>query len=869
MKNDGKLSAENAKRTPLAGALNEDSQDLQLTISVADASPDYVAGTSFLRTASPIRQDSIGEYKIINLLGEGGMGIVWEAEQKNPRRRVALKVMRQGHRVDELHAKMFHHEAQTLGRLRHSHIAAIYESGHTAEGQDFFAMELVQGDTLDVWLQTRPSSLDREELKLRLLMFTRLCEAVHYAHQRGVIHRDLKPKNVIVTDDSNGSSSGSPQSLPVMKILDFGLARITDVDAQTVTMMSEVGAIRGTLPYMSPEQARGDAQSIDLRTDVYALGVILYEMLTLKRPIDLEARSLVDAVRLICNSPPRPLRAAWRGSFRLDPDLETIVSKALGKEPDERYSSATALADDVGRFLASEPIEARRPSPAYRVKKFVGRNRLAVTTSAVVTLALLAGFVGTASGLIRVKRAELSARQQAASSDRVSQFIADMLASVDPHQVGVSLLSDLEEQVAEASKQAGRSSAQVERDVEQMRRTLRGVSATETGRKLVGEAVLSRAGDAISERFGEEPGIAGRLEHTLAATYERLGLYDTALSHAQRAVAAHQDASGFESRPTLRSQSLLGLLKYRKGSFQEADTLLKETLEIQRQSLPVDDLDTALTARTLSWVYLEQGRAQDAEQLLLPTIDQQRRVLGERHAETMTSLNTLAVALMNQEKYAEAEEMHARVLAARSEELGPTHQDTLKSMTNLAVVSFYQNRLEDAEALFREVLDIQRETLGPAHPTTLGSANNLAVICERMGLYAESEQLHREAFEVKRQVLGPNHPETLSSAYNLAVLETAQGELGEAEKLHSATLQSRRETLGEHNPATLDSWTALAGVAALAGRRDLAIARLQKAIEAGFDDASTLMTDSDFVSLRGDKEFLAIVDAARDNKDQK
>jgi len=229
----------------------------------------------------------IGGYTILGKLGEGGMGVVWEAEQNRPKRRVALKVMRATHAVDELHAKMFHREVETLGRLKHPNIAAIYESGHTDDGRDFFAMELVRGQTLDEWLAGRPSPITASELRMRLRLFQTISQAVHYAHQRGVIHRDLKPSNILVTEDSDsasGASSSSAAGLPVVKILDFGLARVTDADVQAASMLTEVGMIKGTLPYMSPEQARGDAEAIDVRTDVYALGVIFYEMIVGSRP---------------------------------------------------------------------------------------------------------------------------------------------------------------------------------------------------------------------------------------------------------------------------------------------------------------------------------------------------------------------------------------------------------------------------------------------------------------------------------------------------------------------------------------------------------------------------------------------------------
>jgi serine/threonine protein kinase len=328
-----------------------------VTLSVSDSGSDPGA------VGVEPHPDTVAGFRMIRVLGEGGMGVVWEAEQERPQRRVALKVTRRDHRVDDAHLRMTHREAEMLARLDHPNIAAIYASGHTDQDQDYFAMELVSGETLDLWLRRRPENIDSDELELRLRLFRTICHAVHYAHQRGVIHCDLNPSNVVVSDDTIWDTGGSPSvAVPIVKILDFGLARTINSDIGATTV-SEARGINGTLQYMSPEQALGDVRSVDVRSDVYALGVILYELLAGRRPYDVTSKALAEAVRVICAEPPRPLGASWRGTGTLDADLESIVGKALEKEMDRRYDSAAALGEDVERVLTSQRVTAR-PSNA-------------------------------------------------------------------------------------------------------------------------------------------------------------------------------------------------------------------------------------------------------------------------------------------------------------------------------------------------------------------------------------------------------------------------------------------------------------------------------------------------------------------------
>src|SRR5215510_508988 len=361
-----------------AKLLAEEQAQSGVDTAISDAaSPDDTDLTQPEFGSSPVSSIFIGHHRIFRKLGEGGMGVVYEAEQQHPRRRVALKVIRGGRLVDEYQVKLFQREAQALARLKHPGIAAIYEAGRTDDGQHYFVMELVHGTPLLDYVKGRRLTGRQapSNIRQRLELFLKICEAISYAHQRGVIHRDLKPANLLVVDESEGQSPDGPSVSRVeIKVLDFGLARITDEDGAGGSGLSQAGQIRGTLPYMSPEQVRGDPDQIDVRTDVYALGVILYELLTERLPYELERVTLPQAIRIVCEEAPKPLnRALGESRHRerkktewIDRDVETIALKALEKEPERRYRSAAALAEDVTRYLTNQPIQARPPSALYQ-----------------------------------------------------------------------------------------------------------------------------------------------------------------------------------------------------------------------------------------------------------------------------------------------------------------------------------------------------------------------------------------------------------------------------------------------------------------------------------------------------------------------
>lgn len=741
---------------------------------------------------------AIGPYRILREIGHGGMGTVYEAEQENPRRSVALKIIK-ADRVSAESLRRFEHEAQILGRLQHPGIAQIFQAGTADTGygpQPYFAMELIRGQRLKSFVEQQGLGI-RQQLELIAV----ICDAVHHAHQNGVVHRDLKPANILVTE------TGQP------KILDFGVARVTDSDLQVTTLRTDVAQLIGTIPYMSPEQASGDPRELDNRSDVYALGVITYELLSGRLPYELQERMIPDAVRVIREEDPTPLSSInklFRG------DVETIVAKSLEKEKARRYQSAAELGADIRRYLRDQPITARPPSTVYQFRKFARRNKMLIGGVIAVFVVLTGGAAVSTWQAIRATRAERSAgqrlilarqaqaqaeanairaTQEAAKYEAVTAFLQEMLAAVDPSVTPGGLGVTVREVLDQAAAKIDQGSLNDHPEIEAAVRFTIGSTYRALGAFGPADHHLRRALELRKSLFGERHATVAHTMNKIARVLQESGKHEQAETLFRQTLAIRRGLFGDEHADVATSLNNLGYLLHLRGSFTEAEALHREALAVRSKLFGEEHVDVATSLNNLAVLLYATGDLVEAERLFRRSLDMDRKLRGELHPNVAATMNNLALVLQNREEWNQAESILREVLSMRREMEGEEHAHFATALNNLAVLLRKKGDLETGESFYRQALAIQRRLLGDEHPDTVRTLRNLASLLENKGEIKQAEGLYRQALEIQSRQLGMEHLDTLVTLNNLAVLYLGQERFVEAEPLLAAALQGAKSSL--------------------------------------------------------------------------
>jgi serine/threonine protein kinase len=770
---DDACNGDAALRTEVESLLRAESQarGFMGSPTAADGAAQWETARS-ATTAATAREEPgqmIGRYKLLQPLGEGGFGSVWMAEQREPvKRRVALKIIKLGMDTKQVIAR-FEAERQALATMDHPNIAKVLDAGSTETGRPYFVMEYIKGVSIVDYCDT-----DNLDTTARLELFSSVCHAIHHAHQKGIIHRDIKPSNVLVT---------MHDGVPVPRVIDFGIAKATSSELTQKTLFTEHRQMIGTPAYMSPEQAEMSGLDIDTRSDIYSLGVLLYELLTGTTPFgheELLSKGYAEMMRIIREvepAPPstrlsslgdagarreqqRPAGDARRLGLLLRGDLDWIAMKCLEKDRTRRYESASALAADVQRHLTGEPVIAAPPSRMYRLSKTLRRHRAAAVVTAGIVVFIGAALAATSTLWRQAAHARDAESDQRARAAAVSAFLSEMLTAAEP-------------------------------------------ARAKGARLTVREALDTAASNIMSGQIKNQPLVEAEIRFIIGSTYFALGLYSQAEAQLREAETTQARELGDEHRDTLLTRSKIAETLLQMSDYWGSAAIAQPTFEAQARVLGPDDPRTLQTMVTLGRVlWAQPGRFFDAESLLRAAIERLERVRGPNHVDTAAAIDALGEAYQFNSYPDKAEPLHLRALQIHTEQLGQEHPATLYSLFYLAGALSNLSRNEEAEGIQQKVLEARVRILGPEHVDTLASQQCVALALARQGRNVEAETLYRDNLEAMLRIWGPSHSNTIHGQRFLADCLEDQGKYEEAITLLRQALESARAKFGPEDADT-------------------------------------------------------------------
>jgi serine/threonine protein kinase/tetratricopeptide (TPR) repeat protein len=800
--------------------------------------------------------DRIGRYKLLQKIGEGGCGVVFMAEQEEPiRRRVALKVIKLGMDTKEVIAR-FEAERQALAMMDHPNIARVFDAGATDTGRPFFVMELVRGIRITDYCDQQ--NLSTAE---RLNLFVQVCHAIQHAHQKGIIHRDIKPSNILVT---------LQDGQPLPKVIDFGIAKATQGRLTDQTFFTAFEQFIGTPAYMSPEQVQLSSQDVDTRSDIYSLGVLLYELLTSQTPFETQEllKAGLDEMRRRIREvePPKPstrlrtleadaMTATAEHRATVPPklvhlirgDLDWIVMRCLEKNRARRYPTADELARDLERHLHDEPVAACPPGKLYRFQKLIRRNKLVVSATAAIAAALVIGLAVSSwmysrerAARERAVTAELqqselhrqaeAARERAVAAEEQQRRLRQQAEEARANEARQRTLAEearsseaRQRELAEGDRKNAESEASKSRQVAQfLADMLQGVGpevALGRDTKLLRE-ILDKTAERVGRDFKDQPAVEAQLRATLGGVYQQLGEYEMAESMYRGALAIQRKLLGDDNSTVAMLLENLGHTLSTRGDLAGAEAMEREALAMRRKVLGKEDPDVASSLDSMGEILMRRGDLAGAEAMEREALAMQRKLLGNEAPRVSTTLHNLAQVLTKRGDYAEAEAMLREALALQRKLAGDEHPSVATALDSLASVLLARGDLAGAEAMDRQALAMQRKLLGNEHPELAVTLNNLAGILGHRGDLGGAEAMLREALAMKRKLSGNEHPEVAASLGSLGAVLMERGDLGGAEAMIREALAMQRKLLGSEHPEVATSLNNLALV--LSKRGDFA-----------------------------------------------